>query len=192
MTNLAIIGAGGFAREVECWAKHSYYCQFYAEDEYASGYVKPLSSFDPTKEKAIIAIGDPNQRRRIAEAMPKNTKWATLIHPSVQILNDAMVCIQRGSIICAGTVITTNVSIGSHSQLNLNTTIGHDCILSDYFTTAPAVNISGNVTCGNNVYIGTNASIKQGVRIIGNTTIGMGSVVLRDIKESGTYVGLVK
>jgi sugar O-acyltransferase (sialic acid O-acetyltransferase NeuD family) len=190
--NLAIIGAGGFAREVECWAKDRFFCTFYAEDEYAGGIVKPLSSFDPQNSLAVIAIGDPNQRRRIAESMPVETKWTTLIHPSVQILDREKVLIMPGSIICAGTIITTNVNIGSHSHLNLNTTVGHDCDLGDYFTTAPTVNISGNVKARPNVYIGTNAAIRQGVYIAGNVTIGMGAIVLNDINNGGTYVGLVK
>ena len=192
MKGIAIIGAGGFAREVECWAIDIAPCTFYAEDEYAGGYIKPLSKFDPTKERAVIAIGDPNQRRRIAEAMPKGTIFTTLIHPSAQILDEDEVFINEGSIICANTVITSGVKLGKHTHLNLNTTIGHDCNLGDYFTTAPGVNVSGNVRAGNNVYIGTNASIRQGVDITGSVTIGMGAVVLNDITEGGTYVGLVK
>tara|TARA_R110000822_G_scaffold158970_8_gene298500 strand:- start:66 stop:647 length:582 start_codon:yes stop_codon:yes gene_type:complete len=189
---LAIIGAGGFAREVSCWAAQSYLCDYYVEDDYASGNALPLSKFNPLTQLAVIAIGDPNQRRRIAESMPKETKWATLIHQSVHILDPSTVTIMQGSIICAGTIITTNVVIGQHSQLNLLTTIGHDCRLGDYFTTAPAANISGNVTTGKNVYIGTNASIRQKVNIAGNTTIGMGAIVLNDIKDAGTYKGLIK
>ena len=87
---------------------------------------------------------------------------------------------------------TTNVVIGEHSHLNLLTTIGHDCRLGDYFTTAPAANISGNVITGKNVYIGANASVRQKVNMVGNTTIGMGAIVLNDIKDAGTYKGLIK
>jgi len=192
MTNLAIIGHGGFAREVECWAKDRYYCNFYVEDKYAGGGALPLSLFDPNNSRAIVAIGDPNTRRRIVDTMPKETIWATLIHPSVVITDHETVLIMKGSIVCAGTVLTTNITIDQHSHLNLNTTVGHDCRIGKFFTSAPGVNISGNVTTGNNVYIGTNASIREKVTITGNTTIGMGAVVLNDIKEPGTYVGLVK
>lgn len=189
---LAIIGAGGFAREVECWAKKMSICTFYAEDKFAGGHIKPLSWFNPKKERAVIAIGDPIQRQRIAEALPKETEYATLIHPSVIILDPEEVTIFDGTIICAGSIITTNVKLGRHTHINLNTTIGHDCELGNYFTTAPGANISGNVTTGSNVYIGTNASIRQKVTITDNVTIGMGAIVLNDINDSGTYTGLVK
>ena len=190
--NLAIIGHGGFAREVECWAKERYFCTFYAEDEYAGGIVKPLSTFNPNNSRAVIAIGDPNTRRRIARAMPKETTFASLVHPSVKILDPETVLIMRGVIICAGSILTTNIMVRDHTHLNLNTTVGHDCELGRYFTTAPAVNISGNVKTGSNVYVGTNAAIREKVTIASNVTIGMSATVLNDIKQSGTYVGLVK
>ena len=47
-----------------------------------------------------------------------------------------------------------------------------------------------NCTIGNNVFIGTNAVIREGVKIVDNCIIGAGAVVLKDIIESGTYVGL--
>lgn len=189
--NLAIIGAGGFGREVYHSFKQNFVeVRFYAEDEYSGGQVKPLSSFDHTKEKAVIAIADPKQRQRIAESMPKNTIFATLIHPSVIILDSTTVL--SGSIICANCVLTTNVMVGKHTHLNLGTTVGHDSHLGNYFTTAPAVNISGNVTTDKRVYIGTNSSVREKTTICEDVTIGMGSVVLNDIEEPGTYVGLVK
>lgn len=190
--NLAIIGAGGFAREVECWAKLRYACTFYVEDEYANGKIRPLSEFDPTNSRAIIAIADPNTRRRIAESMPKETIFTSLVHPTVNILDPETVLIMRGVIICAGVTLTTNIIVRDHVHLNLNTTVGHDCELGRYLTTAPAVNISGNVKTGSNVYIGTNTSIREKVEITSNVTVGMGAVVLNDIKQPGTYVGLVK
>ena len=51
------------------------------------------------------------------------------------------------------------------------------------------MNISGDCKIGDNVYIGTGATIKQGVSIASNTVIGMGAVVVKDINKEGTYVG---
>ncbi len=60
---LQIIGHGGFAKEVAAWARNQYFIDFFAEDE------RPLSKLNP-KTQAVIAIGDPNTRRRIAESLP--------------------------------------------------------------------------------------------------------------------------
>ena len=71
----------------------------------------------------------------------------------------------------------------------MHTTVGHDCIIGDFFTTAPAVNISGSCKFGDNVYVGTNASVKNGITICDDVTIGMGGVVVKDILKPGTYIG---
>ena len=180
---LQIIGHGGFAKEVAAWARNQYFIDFFAEDE------RPLSNLNP-KTQAVIAIGDPNTRRRIAESLP-NQKWATLVHPSVTLL-DRDVRAMRGCIICEGVILTHDIVIDEHSIINLNCTIGHNCRIGAYNTLSPSVNMSGNVITNNNVYIGTNAAIKEGVMITGNATIGMGATVIGNVKEAGTHVGLVK
>ena len=48
----------------------------------------------------------------------------------------------------------------------------------------------GEVTIGNNVYVGTNAMILPNVHITDNVIIGAGAVVSKDITEDGVYVGV--
>jgi sugar O-acyltransferase (sialic acid O-acetyltransferase NeuD family) len=188
-----IVGFGGFAREVY-WSlseKDRIGSIFFVDDEYwddSNVLIKPLSTFNPKEYELVIAISDVNVRNKIVNSLPKETRYFTHIHQTVQIHGDDVV-IGEGSIICAGSIITTNVIIGKHSQINLMTTIGHDCIIGDYFTTAPSVQISGNINIGNNVYFGTKSSAKQKISICDNVIIGMNSGVVKDINESGTYIG---
>ena len=85
--------------------------------------------------------------------------------------------IGEGSIICAGTILTTNLVFGKFTQLNLLTTIGHDTILGDFCTTGPGVNISGNCNIGNNVilkrYIQVRDRILPTIAIIGDQYINI-------------------
>jgi UDP-3-O-[3-hydroxymyristoyl] glucosamine N-acyltransferase len=121
--------------------------------------------------------------------LSKDIKYFSFIHSSAKILYEKSVNIGIGSIICFGSVLTCDISIGKHSQLNLNTTVGHDTIIGDYFTSAPGVNISGNVNIGNRVYMGTNSSIRNRTYVCDDVIIGMGSCVIKDITEPGTYIG---
>lgn len=193
MMKKGIIGAGGFGREVY-WSMNSsdrINTVFFVDDIYWNGEndkILPLSLFESSKYELVVAIGDPTQRERIVNGLPKNTKYFTHIHPSAQIHGDD-IKIGEGSIICAGCILTTNISIGKHSHLNLQTTIGHDCKIGDYFTTAPKVSISGNNTIGSRVYIGTAASTKQRIVITDDTVIGLNCGVVSDINISGVYVG---
>ncbi len=149
--------------------------------------VIPQSKFDPIKYDVVIGIGDPVIRKRVAALLPPTTSFRTIIHPSV--IMSRWVNIGMGSIICAGVILTCGIKIGNHAQLNLNSTIGHDCRIGDFFSCSPGVNISGNCIIGDSVFIGTNSSLKEGVEICDNVKVGMGSTVIKDIREPGTYFG---
>jgi sugar O-acyltransferase (sialic acid O-acetyltransferase NeuD family) len=189
----AIIGYGGFAQEVCNSIKKTDNVEinvFFIDDEYYIGQEKtiPISKFNPKEYEVIIAIGDPKIRFNMVSKLPKETKYFTHIHKSVIILGDD-VEIGHGSIICAGSILTSNIKIGSHCQLNLQTTIGHDTSLGNFFTSAPGVKISGNCEIGDKVYFGTNSCTKQKIKITNNVTIGLNSGVVKDINESGVYIG---
>lgn len=185
----AIIGAGGFAREIQ--AAMGIDCRFFVDDKYMNveSNIYGLSQFNPEEYKVVIAIGDPIDRFNIVQKLPKNTKYFTFIDSSAQI-HDSNVIIGEGSIICAGSIITTNVVLGKHTHLNLQTTIGHDTKIGNFFTTAPGAKISGNCNIGDKVYIGTNASIRQQIKICNDVTIGLNAGVVKNITESGIYGGV--
>ena len=198
MKGLAIIGAGGFGREAYYHALGqitnigaSREIRFFVEDAYANlaANIHPLSTLESERWSAVIAIGDPKTRERIANSLPDGCELGHIHHPSTQILCGAIQT-GGGEIICAGAIITHNVTLGEHVIINLNATIGHDCTIGDFVTIAPGANISGNVTIGDRCNIGTNAAIREGVTIANDCIIGMGSVVLHDITEAGTYVGV--
>jgi sugar O-acyltransferase (sialic acid O-acetyltransferase NeuD family) len=186
----ALIGAGGFAREIKAHMGDSTMICFIDDQYYNSAeYTLPLSKFDPNKYEVLIAIGDPKARFDVQKRLPVNTKYFTYIDKSVVIL-DNTIEIGEGSIICAGCILTTNIKIGKHAHLNLQTTIGHDTNIGDFFTTAPGAKISGNCNIHNFVYIGTNASVREKITIQDSVTIGLNAGVVKDINESGVYGGV--
>lgn len=202
MKKICIIGTGGFGREtlsclIDVFANEKKNADelacfmvddlFYNETEVMGIKVIRRSEFNASLYSVIVAVGDPIARKKIVESLPKETTYATLIHPSAIL--SKWVKIGEGSVVTAGTILTCNIIIGKHANLNLNTTIGHDCNIDDYFTTAPAVNVSGNCNFGKCVYIGTNASVKEKISICDNVVIGMGSIVLKSITEEGVFVG---
>jgi len=185
----ALIGSGGFAREI----KYHMNCDltFFVDDSYwieGDSNLLPLSDFNPSEYEVLVAIGNPLDRYNVVNRLPKETKYFSFIHPSAIILDDN-IKIGEGSIVCAGSILTTNIKIGKHSHINLQTTIGHDSMVGDFFTTAPGAKVSGNCKIGNRVYIGTNASIREKILICDDVTIGLGSGVVKNILEPGTYVG---
>jgi len=192
MTELAIIGAGGFGREVKHWATDSnitglYNYTFYVDDKYAKGDIRPLSQLDGLRSFGVIAVGYPKDRQRIANRIRSDVKYTKLIHNTAICDKDSL---GVGAILCPYTVITVNCKIGRHFHANLHSDVGHDCVIGHYVTLAPSARVSGNCTIGDRVYIGSNAVIREGVTICDDVTIGAGAVVLNDITESGVYVGM--
>lgn len=199
---ICIWGTGGFGREVLCLITDVFRAkgedtagkvffivddEFYTESRIMGIEVLRRSDLDSSIHAVSVAIGEPAKRKAVVESLPAETEFPILIHPAA-VISD-WVKFTEGAVITAGVIATCNIKIGKHAHLNLHTTIGHDCMIGDYFTTAPGVNISGSCEIGNNVYIGTNASVKQGIRICDDVTIGMGAVVVKNIEEPGTYIG---
>jgi len=186
----ALIGAGGFAREVKAhMLDHTMEC--FVDDVYWDGsdeYILPLSRFNPGDYKVFVAVGDPKARRKMIQSLPENTEYFSFVHPSAQLLGND-INIGEGSFVCAGCILTTNVNIGKHAHLNLYTTIGHDCKIGDFFTTAPGAKVSGNCSIGDCVYVGTNSSVKEKVKIHSHVIVGLNAGVVKDIVTPGIYIG---
>lgn len=143
------------------------------------GYVLPIGS--PTLKLQIFN----NEISRIN----KKLIAYNLIHPSV-IIRKKFCNFGVGNIICAGAVLTTDVSLGNFNLINLNCTIGHDVEMGDFNVVNPLTAISGGVRIGNNNLIGTGVKVIQNLSIVDNIVIGAGAVVANNIYESGTYIGI--
>ena len=184
---LALFGYGGHAREVACQIDQK--VTFFVDDQYANDVAKPISKFNPQKYAMMVAVADSKDRFDIVKRLPKETQYFTFIHPSVQIMDDNIE-MGEGSFIGANSILTTNIKLGKHALLNRGNHIGHDCIIGDYFSMMPNAVVGGNVTIGDNAYLGSCSNIKEKINITSNILIGMNAAVVKDITESGTYVGV--
>lgn len=184
---LALFGKGGHAREVG--AQIGKPVTYFVDDNYVDENSHPISSFDPEKYLMMVAVSDVNDRKRIVSELPPQTKYFTFVHPTALIM-DENVEIGDGSFIGAYSIITTNVKIGQHSILNRGNQIGHDTIIGDFFSAMPGAVVSGNVIIGEQVYMGTNSSIKEKLHICSNVTIGSNGAVVKNIITGGVYVGV--
>lgn len=181
----ALVGYGGHAKEVMAQMRLGITC--FVDDKYLIQGTKPLSEFNPKEYSLMVAVADPIDRYNIIQKLPKETKYFTWIHPTALLMGE--IEIGEGSFIGAYSILTTNIKVGSHSILNRGNHIGHDCIIGNYFSAMPGSIVSGSVHIGNMVYLGTNSSIIEKKYLAHNIKIGANSVVIRDITESGTYVG---
>ena len=184
---LALFGYGGHAREAACQIDQE--VTFFVDDEYANDIAKPISTFNPEEYMMMVAVADSHDRKAIVDRLPKETKYFTFIHPSVQIM-DYNIEVGEGSFIGANSILTTNIKLGKHALLNRGNHIGHDCFIGDYFSAMPNAVVGGNVWIDNKVYLGSCSNIKEKIKIIANTIIGMNAAVVKNITKPGIYVGV--
>ncbi len=206
----AIIGAGGFGREVMPLAdimlrahlQHSdYQLVFVTEEKSEEGFINNymLMTLDeyfshPAENKFFnIAISHYEIRKRIAERMliAGSKPFQINAMNRIELSNNI---IDEGAIFCAFTTVTSNTKIGKFFHANIYSYIAHDCIIGDYVTFAPNVQCNGNVIIEDDAYVGTGVIIKQGTAkqpmIIGKGAIlGMGAVITKNVAPFATVVG---
>jgi acetyltransferase EpsM len=134
---------------------------------------------------AVIAIGDNYTRKRIAERLP-TVHWLTVVHPYSCIHASAK--IGRGSVILEGTIVQPDVIIGEHCILNVETMIGHDCVLDNYVHVCGA-KLTGNVHVGEGVLLGANTTVHPSVTIGEWSKSAISSAIMRDVSPYSTVIG---
>jgi sugar O-acyltransferase (sialic acid O-acetyltransferase NeuD family) len=150
-------------------------------------------SIDCSQRLFNVAIADSRTRERLAARCLERGAHPWSIHaPDVVIYDNNE--ISEGSILCAGSIVTSNTKVGRFFHANLGSYVAHDCVIGDFVTFAPRVHCNGNVRIGDHAYVGTGAIIKQGSPdrplIVGErSVIGMGAVVTKDVPDGTTVVG---
>ena len=205
MNDLIIIGARGFGREV-AWAVErinkvnpTWNLLGFIDDSediqgtVINGYTVLGKTFDVKRYSNayfVCAVGSSKIREqiinRVIEINP-DIKFGTVIDPSVEM--SSLVNVGEGTIICAHSILTVNIDIGSHVIINLDCTVGHDAVLHDFVTLYPSVNVSGITDIGHAVELGTGMQIIQGKKVGDYSIVGAGAVVVKDIPAKCTAVG---
>jgi sugar O-acyltransferase (sialic acid O-acetyltransferase NeuD family) len=139
----------------------------------------------------IIGVGFSYIRKKIVNEvfkLDKTFKWETVISKNC-ILN-GNINIGKGSLIMSGVVINTETTIGNHCIINTSSSIDHDNYFKDFSSCGPGVVTGGNVTLGENSYLGIGSIVKHGVKIGKNTVIGGNSFVNKNCSDNFLYFGL--
>jgi len=206
MKKIAIIGAGGFGREVHMLIEQinnienkydfiGYFDDGIEKGTLINGYpilgrISEINNIDFNLE-VVSAIGEPAIKEKLIDSIENSfISFPILIHPNACIGNNKFVQIGEGCIITAGVIITVNINIGRHVILNLATTIGHDTNIGDYSSFMPNTNISGEVIINKCVYVGTGAKVINQLEIGEYSIIGAGAVVAKSLPANCTAVGI--
>ena len=195
---LYIFGAGGLGREIlslvhssDEWEVKGFFDDHKPKQSLVKGIPVLGGGGDTETGMAIVfAVGDPQLKRKICSRITRPFSSPVLIHPAAIIQDPATVTVGVGTVVCAGTILTCDIRVGNHVLLNLNCTVGHDTVIGEYTSVMPGTNIAGEVTIGSGVLLGSDCNIRNGLVVADDARIGMGSVILHNVNQGETVVGV--
>jgi sugar O-acyltransferase (sialic acid O-acetyltransferase NeuD family) len=142
-------------------------------------------------EPLLLCAGQGRSRAALAARLGAlgvgRERYATHVHPSAVVGDGSR--LGSGTIVLAGSVLTCDVTVGSHVVLMPRVLLTHDDVVDDFATFAGGAALAGRVRVGTRAYLGTNSAVRQDLTVGADAVIGMGSVVLRDVPDGQTWAG---
>lgn len=200
---VAIIGAGGYGREVLEYADDAgaqgwgfNVVGFYddaadARDGHAPGHpvLGPLTAISNSPVRHfMIALGSPETRRMAAELVAAaGGELVSLVHPRAYVSRSASV--GKGTIVCPFAMIGAHSIVGENVSINVYGSIGHDSVIGRDVVVSPYAAVTGTVTLGDEAFLGTHVTITPGLDIGSHSKVNAGSVVSRSAPPGSLLVG---
>lgn len=135
----------------------------------------------------VCGLAFPKVKKEIVTLLKnKGAKFATIIHPTARISKYSR--IGEGCVITPNSNVNTDAEIGDFVSI-LASGIGHDAKVGNFSTLSGHVAVNGHVEVGDEVYIGCGALIAPSKKIGQRATVGIGSVVISNVKPGATVFG---
>lgn len=202
-TNLIIIGAGEFGREVHTWATQAvahgtpWILKGFLDDrpDALVGYdcgIPVLGTIDgyvpSPDDEFLCAVGEPRMKRACYNhMMAVGARFATLIHPSAIVGRNVM--IGPGSLVCPFTQLSCDITLGKLVTFGTNSNTAHDTIIGDFAQISGSCEINGRAIVEEGAFLGSHATILPRVRVGAYAYVGAGSVVLKNVKAGVKVFG---
>lgn len=204
MKNLLIIGARGFGREVynlylackEAGADIN--CNGFLDDKESAldgynNYPPILSSVEDYQicedDVFICALGDVHYKQKYVEIIKsKGGHFISLIHPSVSIGTNTS--IGEGCIVRYHSSISCDITIGDFVTIMGFCIIGHDAEIGNYSHLGAHCFMGGFSRLEDSVVMHPGSRLLPHKTVKRNAIIGAGSVVLTNVKEATTVLGV--
>jgi len=204
MKELLIVGAGGFGREIanavpdtlgfgSDFTLKGFLDRNAAALDGFAGYPPVLGTPETYEigpdDVFFVAMGDPVQRRRNVELLAaRGGRFQTLLHRTASLGRN--VTIGAGSYVAHNAVLTADVTVGRNVCVFHGSVIGHDCRIGDCSHISSLVFLGGGVEVGSDVTVHPGARVVPSTRLGDGSTVGVGSVVLSNVRPGTTVFGI--
>lgn len=195
--DLIFLGGGGHYKDLlyisETDKYNKWNCIGFLDDNESTNRLGPCENLPEYLKKYknlkyCIAINSSKIRQKLDLLYGEETKSANLIHETALIGSSCSYA--NGITMGPYSLMTTNVQIGKHVHINSASSINQSSLIGDYCTISPGVRICGDVKVGNATSIGAGAVIINFKTIGIECTLGAGTVVIDNVDDHMTVVGV--
>jgi sugar O-acyltransferase (sialic acid O-acetyltransferase NeuD family) len=150
----------------------------------------PIASLATIEHDAIVvAIGDNRARHLLTDQLvTSGERLVTAIHSTASIARSAT--IGSGSMISAGALILPRAVIGRGVIVNTKGSVDHDSIIGDFAHVSAGATVGANVRVGEETLIALGSSVVSGWNVGARSIVGAGAVVVRDVPDDVTVLGI--
>ena len=203
---LVIFGAGGLGREVllllrqlnearPTWDVRGFYDDQAPATPTVAGlpYLGTCADLNATAEPlaVAVAVGGPAGRAAVvARLTSPHLAFPVIVHPGVALRPYQNITLGAGCIIQQDVKLMTDLTLGRFVFVNVGSIVGHDAVLEDFCSLMAHVDVGGGAHFETGAYLGTKATVINGVRVGAHSILGAGAVAVRDIPARTTAVGV--
>ena len=188
MKNLFIFGTSSTAKEILEIANQFYINDFdsikslFFHNDSAKD-LQQLALESEDENFYIIGFADVTLRQVCIDFIDSQSlKPFTIINPTSFVAPSSK--IGGGCYIAANVSVSSDVELGDHCIVNLNSSIGHDSKIAQNVLILPGANISGNCIIHEKTLVGSNAFIYQGVTVGKNNSIDALTYIGKDLEDN--------
>ncbi len=198
-TEVVIIGAGGFSRELLQYVKDEGRLTVagFLDDRHPSevsvpaGYevIGTISGYEPHPDQAfVLAIGEPVKRAEIADRfLCQGARFETIIHPLAYVASSST--IGAGSIVAPFASVGASSVVGELVQVHFYASVAHDAVIGRCSALSPYSVVNGGGHLGEAVFLGTRATVNPLKSVGDHSKVAAGSVVYQDVPSWSLAAG---
>ncbi|AHC16490.1 NeuD/PglB/VioB family sugar acetyltransferase [Salinispira pacifica] len=135
----------------------------------------------------LITVGQiksPAVRVKLVELTAQlNASFPIIVSPHAYVSSHAEV--NAGSIIMHGAVVHVGVKVGAHCIINSQALLEHDSQVGSFTHISTAAILNGDVLVNDRCFVGSSATLYQGINIASGVIVPAGSVVRKSITKPG-------
>ena len=194
---LILVGAGGHAKSVVDSINELEYelCGFIDSNKEGTHIGLPIfgAELDDIKNyekfSYFVSIGDIMCRKAWFEKIKeRKLNIINIVDKTALISSTAMIGV--GNFIGKYAIINADSIIGDNNIINTKSLIEHECKIANNCHISTNSVINGNVVVENNVFLGSGSVCNGQLKIGSDSIVGSGSVVIKDVPEKVTVVGV--